>query len=454
MKKKYPHVVIIGRTNAGKSTLFNRLSSTSKAIVSPLPNTTRDRNSSDIVWKDKKFTLIDTGGLDTAPQDELGEGIQKQVAFGMAEADVILFIIDGLVDILPQDKELAMSLHKLNKPVVLGINKIDNYKKEKLIDQNFYQLNFNSIAIFSALNGARTGDLLDLIVAQLPEQKNIIEPEKKVFKLAIIGRPNVGKSSLINAILGEEKVLVSPIAHTTRDINDIEFFYKDHQFILIDTAGLRRKSLVGNASNKLMARIEKEGVHASIETMKKADVVAIIIEAQLSISAQDQALVDFAMSEKKNLLLVINKWDLIPQKEENTINDFINYFDKKLPFAKWVPMIFVSALTRQRVKKILDLAIEINHQANLQISEEDSNQLISRVLHKYKPKQRQTVAHGKEKKDLRINYFKQIRTNPPVFFLSTPKPKNMPSAIVKIIEKELRNNYEFLGVPVRIVIGK
>lgn len=454
MSKKNPFVAIVGRTNSGKSTLFNRLSETSKAIISPMENTTRDRNYADIFWQDKKFTLIDTGGMDTAAKDPLSSGIFQQVNKAIEQADLVLFLIDGSTDILPQDRELALLLRKLNKKVILGINKIDNFKKEKLLDQNYHQLNCDHVAIFSALNGSRTGDLLDQIITLLPQQKKTPEKFYPSLKLAIIGRPNVGKSSLINAILGEDKVLVSPLPHTTRDINDVEFIYRDHKFILVDTAGIRRKSRVGDWPNKMIAKIEKEGVHASMETLKRADVVALVLESQMSISSQDQALVELALEERKNIVLVINKWDLVPEKDETTINAYADYFNQKLPFAKWVPMIFVSALNKLRVKKVLDLALEINQQANMQVAEEDLNQILAVVLRKYKPKQRMTITFGQHKSDLKLNFMKQVKTNPPVFFLSTPKPKNISPAIVKIIEKEIRNKYEFLGVPLKIVIGK
>lgn len=454
MKQKYPVVAIVGRTNAGKSTLFNRLSETRKAIISPMENTTRDRNYADIAWEEKIFTLVDTGGLDTAVKDQLSAGIQKQVKMAIDEAALILFLVDGASHLMPQDKELAASLKKINKPVILGINKIDNQKKERALDPDFAKLNFKDTVKFSASNGSRTGELLDLIAKLLPSTGAIKEEKKEALRLAIIGRPNVGKSSLINAILGEEKVLVSPLPHTTRDINDVKFIYDNQPFILIDTAGLRRKNRVGDWPDKQLGKIEKEGVRATIETLIRADVVALVLEAQERVTSQDQALLDLCLQYQKKIILVINKWDLIAEKDETTINEFARYFDAKLPFGKHVPMIFVSAVNKLRVKKILDLALEIQKQAVMVVDQEGLNDILNAILKKYKPRQRQTITFGQEKKPLVLKSLKQIKTNPPVFHLQTPTPKNVPGAIVKLIEKAIRDHYEFLGIPVKIFISK
>lgn len=454
MNKEYPQVAILGRTNSGKSTLFNRLSETHQAIISPLANTTRDRNFADIAWQGKMFTLVDTGGLDSAADDELGIEIQKQVKLAVRDADVILFLIDGTTGTLPQDKQLALMIKKMHKPTILGINKIDNQKRDKNLDPDFHKLNFNHVAKFSALNGSQTGDLLDLIVDLLPRKKVILKTKLPTLKLAIIGRPNVGKSSLINAILGEERVIVSKIAHTTRDINDVNFTYKNKKFTLIDTAGIRRKSQVGKWHNKLMGKIEKEGVQATLNTMDKADIVLLVLETQQIISAQDQILVQLALEHQKNMIIVLNKWDLVADKEPLTVEKYIEYFHAHLPFAKHVPMIFVSAKEKQRVHKILDLALEVAAESKKQISDEELADLLRTIMYKYQPRQKQTVTFGQQKKPLKIHCMKQIRTNPPLFYIQMNKPQNMPQAIKKIIEKEIRERYDFLGVPVKITVGK
>ncbi|MFH0818876.1 MAG: ribosome biogenesis GTPase Der [Patescibacteria group bacterium] len=455
MGKKIPQVAIVGRTNAGKSTLFNRLSETHKAIVSSLVNTTRDRNFANIYWLDKEFTLVDTGGLDTAKQDQLGQEIQKQVKLAINQADLILFIVDGTAPLMPQDKTMAKLLYKTKKPVILGINKIDNRKKQNAIDPDFFRLNFSNIAKFSAINGAQTGDLLDLITSNLPTQKKKTSDKKFLnIKLAIIGRPNVGKSSLINAILGEERVITSDIAHTTRDVNDIDFFYKDTNFTLVDTAGLRRKSKVGQWSNKLLGKIEKEGIGSTIRYMEKADITILVLEAQKTVTAQDLALVQLAMNYDKNLIIVINKWDLIPDKDEATINEYTKYFDAKIPFVRWVPMVFTSALTGQRVRKILDLALEVYNYGQKKIPAQELKILLDNLTYRLQPKQHQVLTFGQEKSPLKLKWLEQVKTSPHIFKLVTPTPKNVPPAIVKILEKTLREKYEFLGVPIKIVVSK
>lgn len=458
MKYQFPQVAIVGRTNSGKSTLFNRLSESKKAIVSPLINTTRDRSFADIAWLDRQFSLVDTGGLDTASLDPLNLEIQKQVTKALEKAAVIILLVDGQQPVMPQDKEMALILKKLKKPVILGINKVDSPKREKNIDPDFYKLNFNIIAKFSALSGARTGDLLDEIVKLLPNKKSKTEKEEDKsipkIKLALIGRPNVGKSSLINAILNEERVIVSDLAHTTRDINDQDFKYRDNIFTLIDTAGLRKKSQVGKWSNKLMGKVEKEGVSASIQAMDKADICLLVFEVQQAVTSQDQTLVQLAMEYHKNTILVFNKWDIIPNKSTETIDEFVKYYRSKFSLAYHVPMIFVSAKEKLRVNKILDLALEVYQESRKTVADEDLEKLLERIMKKHKPRQKKTVAPGEEKSYLKLFSLKQIKSNPPLFYLKTPKPINVAPAVIKLIEKEIRLQFAFSGTPIRIEVGK
>lgn len=456
MSCKLPRVVLCGRTNVGKSTLFNRLSETRKAITSGLAGTTRDRNFSKIAWRNKEFELIDTGGLDVFDQPELEKNIKKQIQIALQQAEVVLFVLDGKIDLLPQDRAIAKTLIHLKKPTVLTLNKIDSLKDEKKVDPAIYKLGFENIITCSGLNGVNTGDLLDEVAKLLPEEKNEIT-EKESLKLALIGQPNVGKSSLLNAIIGEERVVVSEIAHTTRDINDLEFEYQGKLFTLIDTAGLRRKSRVGKwkgQDNRLLAKIEKEGVRATLNAVFEADLVVLILEAQTRVNAQDKALVQLIVDQGKSLIMVLNKWDLIPEKDQDTLNRYQDYFAAVLPFAAWAPRLFTSAKTKQRVKKILDLALEIKANQNREIPAKELTGVLEIFLRKYKPKQRETITHGQRKSPLKLKELKQVKTKPPTFVLKTPQPKNVSPALTKILEKLIREQYNFTGTPIKIIVEK
>lgn len=351
MPPKIPQVAIIGRTNVGKSTLFNRLSETKKAIVSPIPGTTRDRKQEIIKWQGKEFILVDTGGPDVL-EKELAPQIKKQIVIAIKKTNLILLVVDGQSELLPQDRQIARILRKIKKPIILGINKIDNPRIEERIAPEIFALGFPFQAIFSAANGSGTGDLLDLITKLLPKNLKPYTLNLKPIKLAIIGRPNVGKSSLLNALIGEERVIVSPIPHTTRDINDVEFSYKNKNFLIIDTVGLRRK-------RKVWGIIEREGVKQTIETIKKADVILVVLEVHRTISHQDKELIRLVREKKKPLALILNKWDLVTNKTAKTRNYYLHYFSQALPFLKNTPVLFVSALTGQNIKKILDLALDL-----------------------------------------------------------------------------------------------
>ncbi len=454
--KKLPRVVICGRTNVGKSTLFNRLAETKKAIVSDLAGTTRDRNFAKVAWQNKEFELIDTGGLDIFDEPELEQNIKKQIQIALQQASVVIFVMDGKMDLLPQDKEIAKNLLELKKPVVLAINKIDSLKDQHKVDADVHKLKFKHSQICSGLNGLGTGDLLDVITDLLPKQK-LADEEKESTKIAIIGQPNVGKSSLLNAIIGEERVVVSEIAHTTRDINDVEFQYGKDLFVLIDTAGLRRKARVGKwkgEGKRFLAKIEKEGVGSTINAIREADIVLLVLEVHKRINAQDKAIVQTIVDEGKSLILVLNKWDLIPEKDAATIKKYEKYFYTSLPFATWAPIIMTSAKTKQRVKKVLDLALKVKENQEREIPEEEIADLREHFFNKYKPKQKQTITHGQQKKPLKLGRFEQIDTKPPTFYIHSKNPKMVAPSLVKIIEKMFRQKYDFKGTPIKLIVEK
>ncbi len=299
-----PRVAIVGRTNAGKSTLFNRLTETNKAIISPIENTTRDQNRGQVHWKGWQCEIIDTGGLDTTASDPLDQAIQAQVQRALNIADAIIFVVDGKTDLLPQDKTIAQLLQKLRKPVLLCINKVDTRRAAAVPLANFASLAYDAF-LCSAKNGSGTSELLDALFERIPHSPSPELANQTSVILTIVGRPNVGKSSLFNALLGENRVIVSDLPHTTRDINDTEFTYNNQLFTILDTAGIRKKSNYGHGSTGMLERFS---VTAAVDTIDKADVVVLVLEAQLRISAQDKSLVDYAKKTGQSVMVVINKW--------------------------------------------------------------------------------------------------------------------------------------------------
>ncbi|MBU0671257.1 MAG: ribosome biogenesis GTPase Der [Patescibacteria group bacterium] len=451
MTPKTHKVAICGRTNAGKSTLFNKLSESNKAIISSLPGTTRDLNYAPISWTGKHYEIIDTGGIDIFDEKELESNIKKQIAAAQKAASVILYTVDGHENLSEADKKIIKKLVRKKTNFILVVNKIDSKKIQEKADPNFERLGVEHVAYVSSKNGSGTGDLLDIINKHLPEAK-AKELKENVLKLAIVGKPNVGKSSLLNAILGEDKVVVSDIPHTTRDINDIEFAYKNKNYLLIDTAGLRKKAKVGNWKDKRIAHIERQSVRSTLTTIEEADVVFLVLEAQKNVSDQDKKISQLAVNNSKGLIIVINKWDLIEDKTDKTYDEFIKYFHNHLPFLSWAPMIFISAKEKQRVHAILELAQEVHQNQNLEILSQELDQILNLVMKKYKPKQSQTITFGQKKKPLVLESLTQVDKSPPTFILKTPKPKNVPQAMPNIIEKHLREEFEFLGTPIKIII--
>lgn len=440
-----PHVAIVGRTNAGKSTLFNRLTETSKAIVSPFENTTRDQNRGLVHWKGWQCEVIDTGGLDTAAADPLDQAIQTQVARAMQTAQAIIFVVDGKTELLPQDKTISKLLQKSKKPILLCINKVDTRRVSALTLANFSSLPYPSF-LCSAKNGSGTAELLDALFGCIPHSPSPETASPTGIMLTLVGRPNVGKSSLFNALIGEDRVIVSDLPHTTRDINDTALVYKDHLFTILDTAGIRKRSNYGRAST---SSIERYSVTAAVETIDRADVVILLLEAQLRVSAQDKSLVDYAKAKGKSVIIVVNKWDLIPDKTPAMINQYRKYFSTQLDFAKHVPMIFISAKTHQRVTAVLEAANTVYTNRFRTITQEQLDTILKRLLAK-QPKQKQKLMKGQPKKLLILKSLEQTGTNPPTFTILSPHPKNVAPALINIIEHNIRQAADYEGVPIMI----
>lgn len=454
MNQDIPRVVLIGRTNAGKSTLFNRLIEEDKAIVSPAENTTRDQTRGKVYWKGSVCELIDTGGLDTAALDSLHKDIQRQVHMAVEDASVIMFVVDGKGELMPQDKETGRWLQQLGKPVIVCINKVDGQRQRQTGTATFAALPAEHLIMCSANNGSGTADLLDELFEMIP---NVAAPEhaqrKDNVTLTIVGQPNVGKSTLFNALIGEDRVIVSDIAHTTRDINDTTLDYHGKQFTILDTAGIRRKSRVGQWHGKgiargELARIEKTSVHAALRSIEEADVVALVVESHRRIQNQDKTLVSHAQRYGKGLFVVINKWDLVPDKTTSTIHEFEKYFSQVLNLVK-VPMVFTSGLAGKRVTDILDTALKIQANRERVMSDEDLDGIL-RSIQAQQPREKKKLIKGQPKKILELTSLKQVDINPPTFLLKAKHPKNVAPAILHIIERKIRERGDYMGVPIVI----
>ncbi len=434
-----PKIAIIGRANVGKSTLFNRLVERQAALVSKIPGTTRDRNEADCLWRGQVIRLIDTGGLDVDFKDEIEAGIAKQARIAMKEADVIVFMVDMKAGLMPLDRELADELTKSKKPVLVVGNKIDAVRG-KLEE---WQWPLPQPFHISAARGTGSGDLLDQIYDELKKIKKspIDIVEATDTRVAVIGKPNVGKSSLINKILGEERFIVSDIAHTTREPNDTLVEIDDKRYILIDTAGIRKLAKV-KKSNKL----ESASVRKSLGVLRDSDVALFVVDVSKKLTSQDKALAGLIIDAKVGTIIVANKWDLIEDKDTKTMKEFTLKLHKDFPFFTWAPVIFTSALTGQRVKKVFDLIDQVQKARYTEITQEDLDEFLLKATRKQKPLRGKGTAHPK------ILGIKQTKIAPPCFQI-TLKGKwveSLNKSYLRYLENQLRSEFDLTGTPVTV----
>jgi len=451
VRHKYPTVILIGRTNAGKSTLFNRLTESSRAIVTPIENTTRDQNRGLVHWKGKTFELIDTGGLDLTALDPLDQDIQDQAQRALKLAKAVIFVVDGKSEALPQDMETALWLKRMKLPIVMCLNKSDSVKVRHGAIATYAHFPFEQSIPCSAKNGSGTAELLDAITDAVPAVESPEVAPKATMHVALIGQPNVGKSSLFNRLIGEDRVIVSPLPHTTRDPNDTMIEYNDRVINLIDTAGLRRQSRMGHGTDKTIELLSTRGTKESI---READVVVLVIEAQRKIVHQDKALISYLQKERKSFVLVANKWDLIPDKTPTTINDFIKYYQYHFEFADHVPVIFTSAVDNQRVMSILDAIIEIYDYQRHWMPQALLDEALQH-LRSLAPRERRRVQSVQPKRPLVLSSLIQTGINPVRFELLAPRPKNVAPALMNRLEKMIRSRCPYSGVPMYInIVGR
>ncbi len=445
-----PIVALVGRPNVGKSTLFNRIVGQRRAIVEDLPGTTRDRLYGEAEWAGQFFTVVDTGGLEIIesqkrrrPQDQPAplsaasvgfiEEIREQAEVAIAEADVIVMLVDVLDGPTPADEDVAEVLRRADRPVLVAANKADNPAREQAAYE-FYALGLGDVYAVSALHGTGVGELLDALVAALPAAEEVEEPE--ALRIALVGRPNVGKSSLLNKMLGEDRAIVSAIPGTTRDAVDTYLTWEDQPVLLIDTAGIRRRGRVERG-------IEKYSVLRSIKSIARADVVMLLLDAQDLVTAQDAHVAGYILEESRSIIVVVNKWDLIT-KDTYTMDAYTKQIRADLRFLDYVPVLFVSALTGQRVHKLLPLAFQVYQERMVRIPTGELNRLVEDATIRHPPPH-------KAGKQLKFLYATQASIDPPTFVFFVNDRRLVHFTYERYLENQLRRRYGYLGTPLKLV---
>ncbi len=431
-------VAIVGRPNVGKSTLFNRLTGRRKAIVDDHSGVTRDRHYGVSDWNGMEFTVIDTGGFVPDSTDIFEKAIREQVHIAMEEASVLLFVVDAISEIHPLDQEFANILRRTKKPVIMVVNKVDN-DTLRFQSSTFYQLGFDELFDISSASGAGTGELLDKVVEELKELKPFEDTTSHLPKIAIVGRPNVGKSSFINALIGEERNIVTDIAGTTRDSIDTVYNAYGKELVLVDTAGIRKKS-------KVHENIEFYSVMRSVKALENSDVVVILLDAELGMESQDLNLFWLAHRQGKGIVVLVNKWDLV-EKQTNThrdVEDFIR--EKTAPFVDY-PIMFISALNKQRIFQAMETIMKVHDNMTVKISTNKLNNYLLPIIETTPPPSRKG-------KFVRIKYITQLPTKKVCFALFCNLPQYVAESYTRFLENQLREEFDFNGIPITLFFRK
>jgi GTP-binding protein len=429
-------VAIVGRPNVGKSTLFNRLTDSREAIVDEVSGVTRDRNYGVSHWNGIDFSVIDTGGYVQNSDDIFEEEINKQVLLAIEESDVILFMVDVTCGIHELDSSVASMLRRVDKKIMLVVNKVDN--GERLLDANeFYNLGLGDYFPLSSMNGSGTGELLDEVVKNLPKEEPEVSPE--LPRIAIVGRPNVGKSSLVNSLLGEERNIVTPVAGTTRDSIYTRYNKFQHDFLLVDTAGLRKKG-------KVSEDIEFYSVMRAVKTIENSDICLLLIDATRGIEAQDLNIMSLIQKNNKGMIVLVNKWDLIEKDSKTTILFENDIKEKTAPFTDY-PILFISAINKQRIHKVLELIEQVNQNRNRKISTSELNEVMLQIIKNNPPP-------SLKGKYVKIKYVTQLPIYTPAFAFFCNLPQYLKDPYKRYLENRMREKFEFTGVPIRIFFRK
>lgn len=432
-----PVVAIVGRPNVGKSTLFNRLAGMRKAIVEDIPGITRDRIYEQSEWEGREFIIIDTGGLSTGDQDVFTTEVRRQAELAIDEADVIIMVVDAREGLTQEDEVIAGILRRSAKPIVLVANKVEDFRNQSQFYE-FFALGLAEPIPISAAHGLNTNDMLDEVVANFPDPE---EPEEDGLstRIAVVGRPNVGKSSLVNAILGEDRVIVSDLPGTTRDAIDTPFECGEANYILVDTAGIRKKT-------KISGSTEKYSVIRALKAAERADVVLVVINATEGVTEQDQRIAGYVHEQGRASIIVVNKWDLIV-KDDKSMTAYDKDIREELKFLAYAPILYVSALTGKRVPKILELVDFIAEQHYRKVQTSDLNRLINEAMLLNPPP-------GAGKKKLKVYYATQVKTGPPTFILFVNDAELMHFSYLRYLENSFRQAFGFEGSPIRFVLRR
>ena len=436
MSKVKPIVAVVGRPNVGKSTLFNKLAGERISIVQDTPGVTRDRIYADVDWLNYRFTLIDTGGMEPGTEDVILKQIIVQAEIAIETADVIIFVTDVKQGVTEDDLQVAHMLRKSKKPVVLAVNKVDNMRKENLDVYEFYSLGMGEPIPISAGQMLGLGDLLEVVTGYFPEDSDNIE-EEDVIKVAIIGKPNVGKSSLVNSILGEDRLIVSNIPGTTRDAIDSPIEINGQKFVFIDTAGMRRKS-------KIKEEIERFSIIRAVSAVERCDVAILVIDANEGITDQDTKIAGIAHERGKAAIIAVNKWDSV-EKDDKTMNKFLKDIANELAYMPYAPRVFISAKTGQRVSKLIDTIKVVNENHNIRISTGVLNDVLIEAMAMQQPP-------SDKGKQLRIYYMTQVSTKPPTFVIFVNSRELMHFSYRRYLENQLRDAFGFSGTPIHFIV--
>ncbi|HZS94410.1 MAG TPA: ribosome biogenesis GTPase Der [Chloroflexota bacterium] len=428
-----PLIALVGRPNVGKSTLFNRLVGERVAIVEDVPGTTRDRLYGEFEWNGRELAVVDTGGLLPDRAEPISEDIYAQAQVAIEEAEVIVFLVDVRTGATSLDREIADLLRRTRKPVVVAVNKADNVQQE-IGALEFHELGLGDPVAFSALRGISTGDLLDRVVELVPPAE--VEPSNpEVARVAIVGRPNVGKSSLLNVLAGENRSVVSPVPGTTRDAVDTDIVYDNREIVLVDTAGIRRPGKVGLG-------IERYSVLRAMRAISRADVAVLVIDATQPLVAQDAHVAGFVQEEGKGLVVAVNKWDAV-EKESNTMAEYERSIRHQLRFMPYAPMVFISAKTGQRVERVLDAALSVREEREKRVPTGPLNQVVRHILAQHQP----PSSGGRQ---LKIYYVTQVGIDPPAFVFMVNDPELVHFSFRRFMENRLREQFGFAGTPLRL----
>jgi GTP-binding protein len=427
-----PIVAIVGRQNVGKSTLLNRLAGKRIAIVADMPGTTRDRVFADVSWRDSSFTLVDTGGLELKPSSAISLGVREQVEAAIAEADVIVFLVDSEAGVVPADLEIAQMLRRSNKPIIVAANKSDNPKRESEALE-FYEMGLGEPLAISAYHGRGTAELLDRIVSLLPAPKEV-EKGAEIMKLAIVGKPNVGKSTLLNSLLGEERAIVAETPGTTHDAINTPLDFGGQNVIVIDTAGIRRRGRWGRG-------VERYSVIRALKAIDEADVVLLVLDSTELLTSQDEHIAGYIQQAAKGVIIVVNKWDLAVKKDMVESNRYIR---NRLKFLSYAPVVYTSAKFDQGVDRVMPQAFEVYGERQKRIPTTEVNSVVQQAV----------AAHNLPRKgtrQLKIFYATQAEVNPPTFVFFVNDPRLIHFSYQHYLENRLRQSFGFAGTPLRFV---